>query len=316
MRSFWAIGCCLFLVCFHAMAEPMVKTGINVDLESIQLFPKNNPWNQKVDQLPVDPRSEILIRQIGAQKNIHPDFGANWRGGPHGFSYCVVDEETAKVQVEFTDYPDESDQVMYPLPTHIPLRDEDTGDRHLIILHRGEMKLYELFYTFVKGREVRAASGAVFDLKKNPSRPAGHTSADAAGLPILPGLVRYDEIARGHVDHAFRFTVTKTRKAYVPPASHYASQDTHVNLPPMGMRVRLKADYPLSKYPPQAKVILQALKTYGMLLADNGGDWFISGAADHRWNDADLNTLKRVKASDLEVVKMGKVVVGSSPKQE
>jgi len=184
-----------------------------------------------------------------------------------------------------------------------------SGDRHVLVVDREAWKLYELFAAYPAGAGWTAGSGAVFDLASNDLRPAGWTSADAAGLPILPGLVRYDEaVERGEIRHALRFTVSSTRRAYVYPARHFASSDPSPSLPPMGMRVRLKASFDVSVYPRSARAVLVALKTYGMILADNGSDWYVSGTADSRWNDEEINTLKQVRGSDFEVVAMGTVV--------
>jgi hypothetical protein len=211
------------------------------------------------------------------------------------------------------DYADESDSGPYPIPAGAPIEGgaSSRGDRHVLVIDRDHWKLFELFaaYPIPLTHDWTAGSGAVFDLSSNTLRPDGWTSADAAGLPIFPGLVRYDEVVeQGEIRHALRFTVQNTRRAYVYPARHFASSDTSANLPPMGMRVRLKASFDISGFPPSARVILQALKTYGMLVADNGGDWFISGAPDARWNDAELNTLKQVAGSNFEVVEMVSVV--------
>jgi hypothetical protein len=260
----------------------------------------------------VDPNSDALIASIGLGKGLHPDFGANWDGGPFGIPYVVVAGSTARVPVSF-DYADESDPGPYPIPPDAPIEGgpESDGDRHVLVIDRDNWMLYELFYAFPLdgGSSWSAGSGAIFDLSSNELRPAGWTSADAAGLPIFPGLARYDEVVEGgEIRHALRFTVSQTRRAYVYPARHWASADTSSDLPPMGMRVRLKAEFDISGFPPSARVVLQALKTYGMIVADNGGDWFISGAPDARWNDDELNTLKTVLGSNFEVVRMGTVV--------
>ena len=275
-----------------------------------RVFPASNPWNTPVDAAPVDPNSAALIASIGGRATLHPDFGANWNGGPFGIPYVVVKGTQRRVKVRFTDYADESDKGRYPIPKSAPV--ENGSDRHVIVIDRVHWKLYELFNARrVKGSTTwKASSGAIFNLKSNALRPAGWTSADAAGLPIFPGLVRYDEVKAGAITHALRFTVANTRKAYVPPARHYASDDTDANLPPMGMRVRLKADYDISAAPRQAKVILRAMKTYGMIVADNGSDWFVSGAPDKRWRDAQLGWLKGVPGSAFEVVAMKGVTVG------
>jgi hypothetical protein len=275
-------------------------------------FPADNAWNQAVDTEPVDPNSANLIASIGLTTGLHPDFGANWNGGPFGIPYVVVGAETPPVPIVFTDYGDESDPGPYPVPANAPIEGgpNASGDRHILVVDAANWKLYELFNAFPRaGGGYNASSGAVFDFNSNSQRPAGWTSADAAGLPIFPGLVRYDEVVeQGEIKHALRFTVSRSRRAYVAPARHFASSRTDVNLPPMGMRVRLKASFDISTYPSEAQVILRALKKYGMIVADNGSNWFISGAPDSRWNDTALNTLKRVKGSAFEVVKMGNVV--------
>jgi hypothetical protein len=285
--------------------------GLNASLGR-QVFPPDNPWNQPVDQLPVDPLSDTLIASIGSTRALHPDFGANYNGGPFGIPYVVVAGSTPGARVTFQ-YADESDTVPYPIPANPPIEGGTaaTGDRHILIVDRDHWKLYELFSAYPPsgGSGWTAGSGALFDLTSNALRPAGWTSADAAGLPILPGLVRYDEVVeQGVITHALRFTVSRSRHGYVSPARHFASSDTSSRRPPMGMRVRLKAGFNLTGYPPSARVVLQALKTYGMIVADNGSDWFVSGVADARWNDGEINTLKQVHGSDFEVVKMGAVV--------
>jgi hypothetical protein len=286
--------------------------GPNASLEGRRPFPDDNPWNQPVDQKLVDPNSDALIASIGLTTGLHPDFGANYNGGPFGIPYIVVDSTVPGVQVSF-DYADESDPGPYPIPADAPIEGGagSSGDRHVLVVDRDRWRLSELFaaYPVARSQNWTAGSGAVFDLSSNALRPAGWTSADAAGLPIFPGLVRYDEVVeQGVIRHALRFTVHDTRRAYVAPARHWASFDPNPLLPPMGMRVRLKGSFDISGFPPSARVILQALKTYGMMVADNGGDWFISGAPDARWNDDELNTLKQVQGSNFEVVWMGSVV--------
>ena len=286
--------------------------GPNASLEGRRPFPADNPWNTPVDQDPVDSNSDTLIASIGLTRGLHPDFGANYNGGPFGIPYIVVGGTTPAVSVTF-DYADESDPGPYPIPADAPIEGgaASGGDRHVLVIDRDHWKLYELFaaYPIAGSPNWTAGSGAIFDLGSDALRTAGWTSADAAGLPIFPGLVRYDEVVeQGAILHALRFTVSHTRHGYVYPARHYASSDTNPFVPPMGMRVRLKAPYDISGYPASARVILQALKTYGMIVADNGSDWFISGAPDPRWNDTELNTLKQVQGSNFEVVRMGTVV--------
>ncbi len=269
-------------------------------LAGCSLFPPDNPWNTRVDTLPVAANSAAIVASIGAGTGLHPDFGSGtWDGGPIGIPYNVVTASQRKVRVTF-DYADESDAGPYPIPKTVKV--EHGSDRHAIVVDAGACRLYELYALRKTSRGWRAGSGAIWDLGSNALRPAGWTSADAAGLPILPGLARYDEVAAGHIDHALRFTVARTRRAYVYPARHYASDLTDPNLPPMGLRLRLRASFDTSGFPRQARVVLDALKRYGMVVADNGSSWYITGAPDSRWSNDDLHTLGQVKGSDFEVV--------------
>ena len=268
------------------------------------LFPADNAWNTRVDALPLDPNSADYIAHMDPSTGLHPDFGTVWDGAPIGIPYVVVPGDQPGVPVSFG-YADESDPGPYPIPSDAPIEGgaASSGDRHVLVLDADNELLYELFDAHKDGAGWRAGSGAVFDLTSNALRPAGWTSADAAGLPILPGLARYDEaVTEGVIDHALRFTVAHTQRAYVYPATHYASSLTDTSLPPMGLRVRLRADFDLRDFPPQTRVVLQALKTYGMMVADNGSDWYVSGAPDARWDDDDLHSLSQVKGSDFEVV--------------
>jgi len=288
----------------------VVHLGESASLGGRRPFPEDNAWNQPIADRPVDPMSDILIANIGADTHVHPDFGAGfWQGAPIGIPYYVVGKDQPPVEIVYTAYGDQSDPGPYPIPKDAPIEGHpnEDGDRHVIILDRDNWKLYELFRAFNvgDGRLWRAESGAVFDLTTNYKRPEGWTSADAAGLPIFPGLVRYDEVAElKEIKHALRFTVSKTRHAYIPPASHWASDRMDPRYPPMGMRVRLKANYDISDFPPHAQVILTCLKKYGMILADNGSDWFISGTPDPRWDDEAIRTLKQIQGKDFEVVLM------------
>ncbi len=296
----------------HAQ-RPDLPTGPNADLGGVLLLPVQDEWNRDVSKDPVDPLSDAIIASIGRDKPLHEDFGLVWQGAPGGIPYYVVPGSQPRVPVRFIEGRDESDPGPYPIPmdVHIEGGPHSKGDRHVIILDKDNWILYELFHAFPEngGRSWRAYSGAIFDLRSPKPRPAGWTSADAAGLPILPGLARYDEICGAQkLRHALRFTVKKTRRAYVPPATHFASPHKDENLPPMGMRVRLKAGFDTSKFSGPARVILEGLKTHGMILADNGGDWFISGAPDDRWVHEELLPLRKVKGADLEVVKMGEMV--------
>jgi hypothetical protein len=295
----------------YAGKNSAIELGPNASLAGQRLLPDNNPWNQDISKEAVDPNSDKLLASIGAAKGLHPDFGTFYQGAPNGIPYIVVSGTQPKVPVQFR-YADESDPGPYPIPANAPIEGgpNGKGDRHVLVLDRDNSKLYEVFSAFPDGRGGwKCGSGAIFDLKSNKLRPAGWTSADAAGLPILPGLVRYDEAAqKKEIKHALRFTIERSRRGYVHPATHFASSRTDANLPPMGMRVRLKADYNIAGFPPECQAILRALQTYGMFVADNGGDWFLSGAPDARWNDENLHQLKKVKGRDFEVVKMGPVV--------
>jgi len=295
-------------------AEPLPDLGINTSFKGRRFFPDDNPWNQDVSKSPVDPNSENLIASIGLERNLHPDFGSFWDGKPMGFYYVVVGGNQPRVPVKF-EYPDESDPGPYPIPLDAPIEGGPTApadsDRHILVVDRDNWRLYETFSTFREGQGFKAGSGAIFDLNSNKLRPAGWTSADAAGLPILPGLVRYDEcVELGEIRHALRFTCRKTRRGYVPPATHWASRSKDKNLPPMGMRVRLKADFDISRFSGPVKVILTCLKKYGMILADNGSDWFISGAQHPKWDIEVLSAIKRVKGKAFEVVRMDGLVEG------
>jgi hypothetical protein len=268
------------------------------------IFPTANAWNERVDALPVAANSAQMIQSIGLSTGLHPDFGSGlYAGQPIGIPYDVVSKLTKRSRVKF-DYADESDKGPYPIPTtvHIEGGRSSTGDRHAILIDKDACKLYELYALYPKGSGWSAGSGAIWNLRSNALRPAGWTSADAAGLPIFPGLARYDEVARGVIDHALRFTAARTRRAYVYPARHYASSSDDRSLPPMGMRVRLKASVDISGFPKQARVVLQALKTYGMILADNGSNWYISGAPNPHWSNDDLHSLGRITGSMFEVV--------------
>jgi hypothetical protein len=271
-----------------------------------RIFPASNHWNQRVDGLPVAGNSDAVIRSIGAGDNVHADFGSGrYEGSRIGIPYTTVPRGQRRVPVSF-EYADESDRGPYPIPRDAPIeggRGSD-GDRHVIVVDRSRCKLYELFAArpVNGGRSWRAGSGAVWSLRSNRLRPAGWTSADAAGLPILPGLARYDEVRRGRIDHALRFTVSRSRRAYVYPARHFASSLTDPDLPPMGLRVRLKASFDTSRFPRQSRIVLNALKRYGMIVADNGSDWFVSGAPHRGWNNDALHRLREVRGRDFEVV--------------
>ena len=270
------------------------------------IFPADNHWNLKVDQLPVHENSDAIVRSIGRDTGLHPDFGSGrYEGAKIGIPYVVVPRDQKKVPISFY-YPDESDPGPYPIPKDAPIeggRDSD-GDRHVIVIDKGRCKLYEVFDAHPKdgGARWKAGSGAIWDLTSNELRPEGWTSADAAGLPILPGLARWSDVKQGSIDHALRFTVERSRRAYIYPATHYASDLTDPDLPAMGQRLRLKADFDISGFSPQAQVVLTALKEYGMIVADNGSDWYISGAPNGNWDNDDLHELGDVLGRNFEVV--------------
>jgi hypothetical protein len=270
--------------------------------QSCPLFPETNVWNKPVGKLPLRSNSKTIIRSIGARLPVHANFGSGlWDGGPIGIPITVVDSLQAASPVNFQ-YDDESDPGPYPIPDNVAIEGGagSDGDRHAIIVDSDSCTLFELFA--LRKSPWRAGSGAIWDLTSNALRPAGWTSADAAGLPILPGLVRYEEVAAGHIDHAIRFTVSRSRRHYVYPARHFASDLSSKSLPPMGLRLRLRAGYPVAGFPYQARVVLKALKRYGMVVADNGTSWYLTGAPDDGWDNDQLHTLGKVKGSDFRVV--------------
>ncbi len=273
------------------------------------MFPASNPWNQKVSSLAVRSDSATLIRNISSpgQTNLHADFGG---AGAYGIPFKLVPSTQAKTTINYTAYGDESDPGPFPIPANAPVEggSASNGDRHVLVLQQGTCHLFELGRAFWQGNHWDADVGVNWNLQSNALRPLHWTSADAAGLPILAGLVRYDEVAAGHIDHAVRFTVPRTQRGFILPATHYASSTTNPALPPMGLRLRLKASFSLSPYHGQALVILQALKTYGMIVADNGSSWYITGAVDKRWNDSDLDQLKSVPGASFEAVDTGAIV--------
>ena len=264
------------------------------------VFPKSNPWNRRVDKLPVAQNSAAIIASIGASTGLHADFGSGlWGGSPIGIPFDVVSRTTLRSRVTF-EYSDESDHVGYPIPKRVHI--EGGSDHHALLLDKTACRLYELGGLQKQNGRWHAWAGATWSLQSNHVRPAGWTSADAAGLPIFPGLARWDEAKRGVIDHALRFTVQRTRRAYIYPARHFASSLTDPNLPPMGLRVRLKASFDVSGFPRQARIVLIALKRYGMIVADNGSNWYISGAPNRGWSNDQLHTLGRVTGSEFEVV--------------
>jgi hypothetical protein len=279
---------------------PPTPTGQTM-IAGCQVFPADNAWNQVVTNLPVHEKSSAYISSISASKKLHPDFGENQ---DYGIPYNVVSGSQPKVPITWTAYGDESDPGPYPIPADA--KRETSSDHHVLVLEKDSCTLYELFNAEKNSTGWSADSGAIWNLNSNARRTEGWTSADAAGLPILPGLVRYEEVAAGKITHAIRFTAPSTQDGWIYPATHEAGS-SNTNLPPMGLRVRLKADYDISNLTGQARVIAEAMKTYGMILADNGSSWFFQGATDPRWNDDELNQLKSVPGSAFEAVYTGDI---------
>ncbi len=297
----------IWAVLFGLLAVPAsLAAGRLPRIGGCTVFPADNPWNQRVDGLPVAKDSAQLIASIGLKDTVHPDFGSGtYNGEPIGIPYAIVSKHTPRVPVSFT-YASESDGHLYPLPPNVPVEGgrSSTGDRHVIVVDKSSCRDYELYsaYPHNGGRSWSAGSGAIFNLRSDHLRPAGWTSADAAGLPILPGLARYQEVARGAIDHALRFTAPCTAARYVYPARHIAAACGSGTYPPMGLRVRLKASVNISGLPYQARIVAEALKRYGLMLADNGSPWYITGAPDPHWNNDALHQLDQLMGSDFEVV--------------
>jgi hypothetical protein len=278
---------------------------LQIDVRECGIFPPDNPWNTDIAGYPLNPNSDAYVASInssGGNGFLHADFGSN---PDYGIPYVVVPAGQALVPITFTEYGDESDPGPYPVPLSAPV--EAGSDRHVLVVQPSLCRLYELYHAARGGAGWEAGSGAIFALDSNQLRPEGWTSADAAGLPIFAGLARFDEVQSGHIDHALRFTATRTQRGYIHPATHYASSSNDPSLPPMGLRLRLKDGYDLSRFHGAARVILEALKKYGLLLADNGTGWFITGATDSRWDDQDLDQLKTVPGSAFEAVQTGAI---------
>jgi hypothetical protein len=272
---------------------------------SCPVFPATNQWNLPVDKLPLASNSDALVRSIGIDASAHADFGSgNYNGAPIGIPYVTVSGHQPKVHVRFQ-YGAESDKGPYPIPRNVPIEGgrQSDGDRHALIVDRNHCRLYELYGLYpTAGGGWKAGSGAIWNLRSNHLRPKTWTSADAAGLPILPGLARYDEVRHGAINHALRITVPRTRKAFIYPARHFASSDTDPNVPAMGQRFRLKASFDISGFPKQSRIVLKALKKYGGIVADNGSAWFVTGAPNKGWNNDDLHSLGRLTGRDFEAV--------------
>jgi hypothetical protein len=273
---------------------------------SCPIFPASNPLNEDISKAPLDPNSAAYVDSIGASLHLHADFGTN---PSYGIPYMVVPRSQPKVPIEFSEYGSESDRGPYPIPADAPVEGAgEAGDRHVLVMQEGSCRLYELYSASRAGAGWEAGSGAVFNLRSNALRPEGWTSADAAGLPIFPLLARYPEVRAGQIDHALRVTVARTQAGYIHPATHLASSSEDASLPPMGLRLRLKASFSLAGYHGQALVILRALKRYGLIVADNGSSWYITGAPDRRWKDEDLDQLKTVPGAAFEAVHTGPIL--------
>jgi len=297
-----------FLIVFSTAA---LSPAQGPQMGGCPVFPADHIWNTPIDNLPVAANSSTYINTIGPGIGLHPDFGSGtWDGGPIGIPFVTVPGTQTKYPATFT-YADESDPGPYAIPMNAPIEggSSSTGDRHAIAVDTNNCILYELYSAYPEGASWSAGSGAIFNLAGYALRPATWTSADAAGLPILPGLVRYDEVAAGEIRHALRFTVPQTQKAYVWPARHYASSLTSTQYPPMGTRFRLKASFDVSPYPAEVQVILRALQKYGMMIADNGSAWYISGAPDSRWNNDNLHQIGQVLGSSFEMVDVSSLMI-------
>lgn len=305
MYRFYAWTFALLLLLTPATTPLPSPPTVPPHIAGCEVFPADNIWNTPIDKLPVDANSALYIDTIGGDKPLHPDFGAGlWEDAPIGIPYTAVLSSQAGVNVTFR-WDDESDPGPYPVPPGVQIEGgpDSNGDRHVLVLDREQCILYELYRSYPQpDGSWRADSGAIFDLNSHALRPDGWTSADAAGLPILPGLVRYEEVAAGEIAHAIRFTVPQTRRAYVWPARHYASELTGSQYPPMGQRFRLKADFDISGFSPDVRVILTAMQRYGIVLADNGSSWFIFGVPDERWDNDVLRQLRQVTGSNFEAV--------------
>ncbi len=290
------------------------RTGVSHPVGGCSIFPADNVWHAKASGLPLDARSAAYVKSIGTTSKVHPDFGSGtYDGAPFGIPITTVPAGQAKVHVTF-DYASESDKGPYPIPSGALIEGGAgaSGDRHVILLDRSACRAYELFDAHHTGSIWTAGSGAIFDLRSNALRPKGWTSADAAGLPIISGLVQYDEVESGVITHAIRMTAPRTRSSYVWPARHAASDSSSLSLPPMGQRFRLKASVSISGMPKQARVVAQALKTYGAILADNGSSWYLSGTQDSRWDNDALHALGSLPGSDFEAVDSSGLMVSSS----
>ena len=298
----------IILIFTFIITSPLTKLicDESPSIGDLQVFPEDNVWNWDISSYEVHPNSDNFIFSIGGNETLHPDFGTYWNGAPIGIPYCVVHNDQPLIPIIYTAYGDESDPGPFPIPLDAPIEGgpDSDGDRHVLAVDLDNAMLYELYRSFPVDSTWEAASGAKFDLTSNDLRPEYWTSADAAGLPIFPGLVRYEEVyINKEITHALRFTVERTQRKFIWPARHYASPHTDPNLPPMGLRFRLKADFDTTSFSEPVRVILRALKKYGMMVADNGSNWFITGAPDDRWDDDILGELKTITGSNFEAVR-------------
>lgn len=292
-------------MCIALLLPASCFSGPDQDLGATVLFPADNVWKWDISTYQVHPNSAAFLASIGTTAKLHPDFGTVWNGAPIGIPYTIVTKAQLLIPIVYTDYGSESDPGPFPIPLDAPIEGgtASTGDRHVITVDKERLLLSELYNARAEGDHWRASSGAQFDLTKNDDHPLGWTSADAAGLPIFPGLVRYEEVyITKEVNHAIRMTVKNSQKAYIYPARHYASARTDENLPPMGLRLRMKASYDIANFSPPVQVLCRAMKKHGLIVADNGANWYISGAPDSRWSDDTLGELKSIPGSAFEVV--------------
>jgi hypothetical protein len=297
-----------------------MSVGQGASLGGFRPFTNNNLWNTDISSSPLDPNSDAIINFIGPTIGLHADFGAGqYQGSIIGIPYSIVGAATGALKINFTAFGDESDPGPMPIPANAQIEGDPNpgnGDRHVLVLDNSNCFLYELYSASANSDgSWNAGSAAVWDLLADEQRPWSWTSADAAGLPIFPGLVRYDEVATGQIKHAIRFTLQNSQAAMVPPASHWASNSSSSLAAPMGMRLRLKANYDISHFSSNVQVILTAFKKYGMIMADNGSSMYISGAPDDRWDNSDLHNLGQVPASAFEVVLMNPIYTSSNVPQ-
>jgi hypothetical protein len=313
-----AVFVSLILISVHSIGlAHQTAAGDSPTIAGCQIFPPDNIWNTPIDTLPVDEHSDDYIDAIGSDVGLHPDFGSGlWDGGPIGIPYTIVSGDQPAANISFY-YPDESDAGPYPIPTDALIEGgpDGDGDRHILLVDSDNCTLYEIFDAYPgDDGSWEAGSGAIWDLSDNALRPDEWTSADAAGLPILPGLVRYDEVEAGAINHALRFTASNLRTAYVWPARHRAECGDHseddLSVPPLGQRFRLKAEFDVSTYSSDVQVILIALQTYGLILADCGSDWFISGVPDEGWNnDMLVEELDSITGDNFEAIDVSSLMV-------